>query len=107
MAKRQITQEDHDQVIEVHKGDLLTVQLPENPTTGYRWNLDQHDPALLDLQQTTFTPAGPGVGAGGGKQFVFVAKAPGMAEVLLNLRRHWEDKTAPTKSFKTRIHVTE
>lgn len=108
MNSRLITQSDHDKSIKIQKGDSVTIQLPENPTTGYRWSLDWHDPSALEpTQGPSFESAGPAVGAGGSRTFTFVARNPGESDLALNLRRPWDDKDSAQKSFRVKIHVDE
>jgi inhibitor of cysteine peptidase len=103
-----ITQSDHDTSVEVQKGDSVTVQLPENPTTGYRWSLDQIDQSALEpTKEPSFEAAGLAVGAGGGRTFTFVAKTPGESDLALNLRRPWEDKESARRSFRVKIQIHE
>ena len=40
------SQLDNGTTVQVHTRDVITVRLPENPTTGYRWNVTA-DPGLL------------------------------------------------------------
>jgi hypothetical protein len=37
---------DNDTTVHIHSRDIITVRLPENPTTGYRWNITT-GPGLL------------------------------------------------------------
>lgn len=106
MAEHVVTDADNEKTIEVRKGDSLTLQLPENPTTGYRWNLDQHDPSILEhVGGSTFASSGPAIGAGGRKSFTFVARAKGNTDIVLSLRRAWENEKPARKQFHVRIKV--
>jgi len=35
-----LTLTDHERTVAVTAGSVLTVRLPENPGTGYRWTMD-------------------------------------------------------------------
>ena len=35
-----LTQADDNKSFSLHKGDELVIHLEENPTTGYRWEID-------------------------------------------------------------------
>lgn len=108
MGTHLITQADNEKTIEMRTGDSLTIQLPENPTTGYRWSLDQHDPSTLaQVSEPSFAASGTAVGSGGGKTFKFAAKAAGDSQVRLNLRRSWESEKPGQKSFHVKIHVRD
>jgi inhibitor of cysteine peptidase len=108
MGSRLITEADHGQTVNLKKGDALTIRLPENPTTGYRWSLDEHNASVLEPSASPeFEPSGPAVGAGGARTFGFRAKAPGDYGVTLNLRRPWEKEASPAKSFAINVRVDE
>lgn len=108
MKTHLITQADNEKAVIVHKGDRVTIHLPENPTTGYRWSLDQHDPSKLETtQKSSFESAGPAAGAGGGRTFNFLARTAGSSDLGLNLRRQWEDPASFQESFRVRVQVED
>lgn len=106
MASRTVTQADHGKTIDVAKGDSISIQLPENPTTGYRWKLDEHDPKALEpMQAAGFEVTSPAIGGGGGRTFRFVANAPGVSTVGMNLRRDWDDPKLTKGAFRVSFRV--
>ena len=106
MAARTLTQADSGKSIVVAPGDLITIRLPENPTTGYRWAVDKADTAAVSLQNEDFTPpAGGGVGAGGEKTVTFEAKKAGSAEITLKRWRDWEGDASITDRFGVTVQV--
>jgi inhibitor of cysteine peptidase len=72
----------------VRIGDLVTVRLPENPTTGYRWQSDLEE-ARLELVGDRFEGAESPRGAGGDRVLVFEAVRAGSARLRLAKRRSW------------------
>ena len=107
-SSHMVTQADQSKTIEVAKGDSVTIQLPENPATGYRWSLDQHDPTALEPgQKPSFQLSSPAVGGGGDRTFTFVARAPGQSSVELNLRRAWEGEKLAQKNFRVNFRIQE
>ena len=103
-----ITQADNEKAVKVRSGDWVTIQLPENPTTGYRWSLDQHDPSKLEpMQKSSFESGGPAPGAGGGRTFNFLARTAGSSDLGLNLRRSWEGPASSQKSFRVKVQVED
>jgi inhibitor of cysteine peptidase len=106
MSSQVITEADHGKTVDLKKGDALTVELPENPTTGYRWSLDEHNPAALEAAASpAFEPSAPAVGAGGGRTFHFLAKQAGEYPLGINLRRSWEKQAAPGKTFAVNVRI--
>jgi inhibitor of cysteine peptidase len=47
-----LTQTDNDRTAEVHIGDSVRINLPENATTGFRWAIDGYDEQLFELVAT-------------------------------------------------------
>ena len=68
MSNITLTEADKGKTIAVQQGTEVLIRLNENPTTGYRWAIDQSDDAVLPLQSSNFasTP-GAAVGAGGAR----------------------------------------
>jgi inhibitor of cysteine peptidase len=87
----------------VHTGDLVTVRLPENPTTGYRWEAD-YDQARLRLADDRFDGASAPRGSGGERVLVFEALHPGTASIRLGKKRVWEDAPA-REEFRVELQV--
>jgi inhibitor of cysteine peptidase len=77
---------------ELRVGDELVLRLPENPTTGFRWQVEPSgESALLSLEDR-FQPGGtsPVPGAGGHHIFRFAASRPGTVHLALAHRQAWE-----------------
>ncbi len=69
------------------------IHLRENPTTGYRWQLDLDDGVAL--MSSDYTPSHPGnFGGGGLRRFVLSADRPGEFGIRAILRRKWEPEAA-------------
>jgi inhibitor of cysteine peptidase len=84
-------------------GDVVSVRLPESPTTGYRWQVDV-DATRLRATDDRFDPAHPGRGGGGERVLVFEVLRAGPAALRLDERRSWE--TGPASSeFSVQLDV--
>lgn len=83
-------------------GDDVTVALPENPTTGYRW---QPEIDATALQQTDDRYGGPTEprGAGGTRRLTFRVLRSGPVHLRLVKRRPWED--AAVEEFAVDLDV--
>jgi len=91
MADIVITDADGNRDVAARAGDTLAVQLPENPTTGYRWVQSALDRNILESIGDDFqTSAQTGVGAGGLHVFRFTAKRTGNSRIEFKLARAWE-----------------
>lgn len=95
------------QTVEVKIGETLEVRLPENPTTGYRWQLMvDGSPALEKVDDAFAAPSGP-PGQGGSHVWKFKAVAADQADIELHHRRRWEANGEPTKTFKLHVKVED
>ena len=102
-----VTAQDSRKTIEVSIGQKLIVQLPSNPTTGYRWSV-VGSPAPLEFVKSDYTTdpqAASRPGAGGTQTLQFTAKSAGKAELKLGYTRTWEKDVPPVKTFSVTIVV--
>jgi inhibitor of cysteine peptidase len=92
-----LTEADSGTTVSADPGDTIVVRLPENPTTGYRWEVAGGPSPSAD----DFTSAGTGQGAGGERTLRFTAQ-PG--PITLVLKRPWEsDKPQATFSISVAV----
>ena len=89
----------------VSVGDLVSVRLPENPTTGYRWQPDSEpDDVGLKVVDDRFEGAELPRGAGGDRVLVFEAVGAGSARLHLGKRRSW-GSGPPIEEFSVELDV--
>jgi inhibitor of cysteine peptidase len=106
MSEITIVQSDVGKTFAVRRGDLIVIRLAENPTTGYRWEVDMADDRVIALQGSDYAEAnGAGIGGGGTRTFTFKAQAPGTVQVALRLRREWEPEDSAIDRFDVTIRV--
>ena len=87
-------------------GDQVRLELPENPTTGFRWQLVTFGAGLLRPLGDEYVPSGgTAVGSGGLRVFRFSAASPGAADIRLELNRPWETQPA-REEFVARVLVS-
>jgi predicted secreted protein len=89
-------------------GDTVVVRLDEIPTSGYRWQVDDVDPSILEGLGDDFkpSPAG-GLGGGGQHEFRFLAVGTGdRCPLRLILRRAWDPDGNDAEVFDTTVVVT-
>ena len=90
-------------------GDMLTVTLESNITTGYSWNENANIGDKTVMQQTDHKyqpPATAIPGAGGKEVWTFKALEAGKSTLSLEYRRPFEpNTTAPAKTFTLTLTV--
>ena len=76
----------------VKPGTEIVLRLPENATTGYRWDVSQSGSGELRLVEDRFEqqPDAAGIGAGGVRIVRFRAGAAGQARLEAVERRSWQ-----------------
>lgn len=108
MAETVILQIDREKTFQVSQDDVVLIRLEENPTTGYRWEVDAVDDRVVELQDSHYSMAtGTGIGGGGVRTFTFKAKSPGTGFIRFKLRRAWESEDAAAERFAVTICVLE
>jgi inhibitor of cysteine peptidase len=96
-----LTERDNGRHISVPVGEVLVVQLPGNPTTGFSWQArTAADSVLESMGEPTYiqNPARLGMtGVGGTESWQFKAVKAGSETLRLEYVRSWETNTAPAK----------
>jgi inhibitor of cysteine peptidase len=86
---------------QLSQGEELHVRLPENPTTGYRWQFTQTGGGTLRVVEDRFEPGGAGTpaaaGASGIRVVRFAAENSGNLTLEATERREWEPASAHSK----------
>lgn len=105
-ATTSLGEKDAGKAIEMKVGDMLVVQLPGNPTTGYTWDMQQQIPAILErVGEAEFKADSNAIGAGGLMTLRFQAIATGEAPLQLIYHRPWETGVAPESTYEVKIVV--
>jgi inhibitor of cysteine peptidase len=99
MSQLQLTRSNHDKTVSAAAGDDVTITLDENPTTGYRWFIENSNPDVIEVKSSDFAPGAGGSGAGGTRQITLVLQKPGTARLELNSRRDWEAPSSASDRF--------
>jgi inhibitor of cysteine peptidase len=101
----QLQKTQHGSDVRIRVGESLELQLPENPTTGYRWHLLGNENDVLQMRETTFQRSGDNLGAGGLRTWRLQAARVGTVVLDLAYRRPWEDR--PVDTFRITVHVED
>lgn len=88
-------------------GEVLQFTAPENPSTGYVWQLVQ-PLKLFKTEETFLQPETdkPVVGMGGEKSFSFRAEKPGQELIELVHVRPWESNKEPSEQWLCRVRIS-
>jgi inhibitor of cysteine peptidase len=98
---------DANRSVRIQVGEEAVVRLPENPTTGYVWELQAGAPEVLRLVESRFEPPpDPGLGGAGTRVLRFSTKAPGVADVKLISRRPWEGPDNDGDEYSLRLLIS-
>lgn len=89
--------------ISARMGELLTLNLDENPSTGYRWVLLPTAAVVLDADRLQLTGLVPGSGAQ--RSLSLRAVQPGEHRVCLRCERSWEGAATAVAHFEVTLSV--
>lgn len=93
--------------IAVPLNSTITLELNENPTTGYSWNLTTT--AGLQVVSDEYIPgntSAPVAGAGGIHRWAIASVGTGLQEINGVYVRPWETGVAPVATFFAEVSVT-
>ena len=103
MTDLTLTLDDDYRTIELQPGSRITVRLPENPTTGFRWHVDRIEGDVEQLDDSYEPGASPLIGGGGIRQFRFQFQGPGGAEIALKEWQPWEGESSVNNRFRAEL----
>jgi inhibitor of cysteine peptidase len=94
------------QTVDVSVGQAIELRLPENPSTGFRWQLAADPGPACAVVGDTYTAGANRPGAGGEHTWTLRAARPGICELRLVYRRPFEN-LPPAQSFAVTVEVQE
>jgi inhibitor of cysteine peptidase len=104
-ALRTFTEADSGSLEVIKKGETFKVVLPENPSTGYSWNMTVSD-GLKVVDDRYIPPAQQVPGRGGQHEWTIKAVNPGQQKVRCIYMRPWEPIHYNETTFRLDIEVT-
>ncbi|MGD1061280.1 MAG: protease inhibitor I42 family protein [Methanomassiliicoccales archaeon] len=94
---------DSGRSIRVKPKDKIDLELVENLTTGFGWQMVQL-PAFLELVDNDHVPeALPLCGSGGTRMWHFNVVGSGSGAFMLEYRRSWEKDVGPARTFEVSL----
>ncbi|MHC8317976.1 protease inhibitor I42 family protein [Pseudomonas sp. LB3P31] len=107
--KQNLTVEKQSQCpAKLHSGQNLILTLPSNPTTGYRWAIQDSAGGVLHAlgPEVYSNPEDAGiVGSAGISTWRFQAFAPGNGRLRLTSQQPWAPEVNPVDTFDCAISV--
>lgn len=102
---RSITEADADRTVDLPVGTSLHILLTEQPSGGYRWELDGPSPdgVRIDGPAASY-PAGT-VGARSRIAWQVTALSPGSVELQFRLWRPWAGKSSIIRRLTFRLSI--
>jgi inhibitor of cysteine peptidase len=106
----ELTAADNGRTVAVEQGQVLVISLASNPTTGYLWEVQEVDGAILRQEgEAEYVASDSGqtplAGAGGTETFRFRAEGSGETQLTLVYRRPWEEGVDPLETFSIQASV--
>jgi inhibitor of cysteine peptidase len=96
----------HEHEVQIHIGEVFEIALPENPTTGFRWNVEASGEPFCSLLDDHFESAPQNLpGQRGCHYWHFKAVQVGSGNITLVYRRSWERTVTPARRFTLRVHT--
>jgi inhibitor of cysteine peptidase len=96
---------DRGRQISVRIGDVLSLRLQENPTTGFLWRVEELDERFVVAEDSRFSVSeAGGIGGGGVRVLSFRAKASGTSPLRLALLQAWEPSSV-SERFEITVKV--
>lgn len=95
--------------IHAKAGEIISITLDSNPTTGYRWQLSTPlDEKVLKIISSEYRmPETHIVGAGGKEVWTFKALSTGQTTIVFEYMRPWEKDKEPAKKATFTINIQE
>ena len=106
MSEVTLSRKEAGSQFEVPAGAVVVLRLPENPSTGYQWEVDAGSDVDV-ISNAYLQNTSSGSGGGGVRELRLLPKRPGVHRVVGALRRAWApDSPVDSCEFGLRVHGT-
>jgi inhibitor of cysteine peptidase len=100
------TENDSGSQVVLRQGQVITISLRENGSTGYIWEIMPGTELFLTQQgDSQYVPNSNVPGSGGIRTFTFMAITSGNVTLKIINHRPWETNVAPSRTFEVAITV--
>jgi predicted secreted protein len=89
--------------LDFYVNDTLTINLQSNHSTGFEWQLDQINTAVLQLVSHQYIPP-PGIGSNGTEVWVFQPIAVGTSPIIMEYSQPWQGGTKAAKTYNVTVN---
>ena len=96
-----LSKQDSGRTVELGPGEVVTVRLNENPSTGYKWAIESA--GGLEPVGDDFARGGAALGSGGERVFKFRTPRAGSYQLRLKHWRDFEGDSSITERFEVTI----
>ncbi|NHZ86790.1 MAG: hypothetical protein GWP19_13100 [Planctomycetia bacterium] len=103
-----IKENSQEEKYSLKKGDIVKVILNANPTTGYKWQIENIDTLKIKIVEETYTAnkvQSDIVGSGGNKIYLFKAISKGNTFIEFEYSRPFEKDLPPKKKFHINLGI--
>jgi inhibitor of cysteine peptidase len=97
--------EDNGATRDVKQGCTIYIDLSENPTTGYAWEIDTGGLTLVNDEYLPDSNAEGLVGGGGMHNWELLAKDKGTYQIKAIYKRSWEETTPDDETWTVTVNV--
>ena len=105
MATIELTDAENGGSIDAHVGDTILLALLDNPTTGYRWELEPVTGVSIVLDVAGYEPSSGEAGSGGVATWLLSVAAAGTTSIALKRWRPWEGDASILDRFTVTINA--
>jgi inhibitor of cysteine peptidase len=93
------TYDKNNHEIKTKVGEIFSIELESNPTTGYKWE-ESFDKKKVKLIDKNFDLPSSAFGAAGKEIFTFEALSEGISTIQLDYKRAWESESIEKVEIK-------
>jgi inhibitor of cysteine peptidase len=102
-----LSETDDGTTVETRRDDELVLQLRENPTTGYRWQVERIEGSLVQEDDAFQPDPEAQFGSGGVRELRFRVRGAGSGLIELKHRQPWSAEESTTQQFTVNVSAAE